>query len=103
MTEKITARGGKIRCDTISFGALRETLDACLDKVCNDHKPLFVKRQKGKHVVIMSSDDYDALAETAYLLRSPANATILVNALNRAPKERIVFEDMEAVKNEIGL
>lgn len=90
-------------CDTISYGALRETLDACLDKVCNDHKPLFVKRQKGKHVVIMSSDDYDALAETAYLLRSPANATMLVNALNRAPKERIVFEDMEAVKNEIGL
>ena len=77
--------------DTISFSALRETLDACLDKVCDDREPLFVKRQKGKHVVIMSSDDYDALAETAYLLRSPDNAAMLVNALNRDPKERIVL------------
>jgi antitoxin YefM len=89
--------------ETVSYSELRETLKACLDKVCNDHKPLFVKRQKGENVVIMSSDDYAALEETAYLLQSPANAAKLMQALNRNPKDQIVFDDTEALKNDIGL
>jgi PHD/YefM family antitoxin component YafN of YafNO toxin-antitoxin module len=51
----------------------------------------------------MSRDDYTALEETAYLLRSPANAEKLVQALNRDSKDRIVFEDTKALKDEIGL
>lgn len=32
----------------------------------------------------MSKDDYDAMAETAYLLLNPANAQRLLDALERA-------------------
>jgi antitoxin YefM len=31
--------------------------------------------------VLMSKDEYDALVETSYLLRSPANAHRLISAL----------------------
>lgn len=89
--------------ETVSYSELRETLKTRLDKVCNDHEPLFVKRQKGESVVIMSHDDYAALEETAYLLQSPANAAKLMEALNRNPKDRITFDDTEALKNDIGL
>ena len=54
-------------------------------------------------MVVISSDDYAALEETAYLLRSPANAAMLMNALNRDPQERIIMGDMETLKNAIGL
>lgn len=89
--------------DTISYSELQATLEACLDKVCEDREPLFVKRKKGGNVVVISSDDYAALEETAYLLRSPANAAMLMNALNRDPQERIIVDDMETLKNAIGL
>jgi len=51
----------------------------------------------------MSKDDYSALEETAYLLRSPENAKQLMKALNRDPKDQISFEDIEELKDEIGL
>ena len=89
--------------DTISYSELQATLEACLDKVCENREPLFIKRKNGGNVVVMSSDDYAALEETAYLLRSPANAAMLMNALNRDPQERIIMNDMEALKNAIGL
>ena len=47
--------------DTISYSELQATLEACLDKVCEDREPLFVKRKKGGNVVVISSDDYAAL------------------------------------------
>jgi len=34
--------------------------------------------------VLMSCADYDALTETAWLLRSPANVTRLIESLHRA-------------------
>ena len=58
---------------------------------------------RGEDVVIMSKDDYSALEETAYLLRSPENAKQLMKALNRDPKDQISFEDIEELKDEIGL
>lgn len=39
---------------------------------------------KHGNVVIMSKDDYDAMAETAHLLRSPVNAERLLEAIERA-------------------
>ena len=43
-------------------------------------EPVVITRQKQRSVVIMSLDDYKALEETAYLLRSPANAKRLLAA-----------------------
>ena len=46
-----------------------------------DHAPIIVTRKASSSVVMMSLDDYEALEETAYLLRSPKNARRLLEAI----------------------
>ena len=45
-----------------------------MDRVCEDHAPIIVTRKASSSVVMMSLEDYEALEETSYLLRSPKNA-----------------------------
>ncbi len=42
---------------------------------------MIITRNGEKAVVILSLEDYKALEETAYLLRSPANARRLLNSI----------------------
>ena len=58
----------------ISYTAARENLAATMDEVCNDRDPVIITRKRGQAVVMLSLEDYESLEETAYLLRSPANA-----------------------------
>ena len=60
--------------DTISYTAARANLAATMTRVCDDHEPLIITRNSEQSVVMMSLDDYKALEETSYLLRSPKNA-----------------------------
>ncbi len=45
-----------------------------MSSVCEDHTPIIITRKRDQAVVMLSLEDYDSLQETAYLLRSPANA-----------------------------
>ena len=54
-----------------------------MDKVCDDHSAIIITGQGDASVVMLSLDDYQALEETAYLLRSPANARRLLRAVER--------------------
>lgn len=67
--------------DVVNYSYTRQNLTAVMDKVGQDHAPLMITRQKGAPVVMMSLDDYNALEETAYLLRSPKNAQRLMRAV----------------------
>ena len=66
----------------ISYTAARENLAATMDKVCDDHAPIVITRNREQAVVMMSLADYEALEETAYLLRSPGNARRLMDAID---------------------
>jgi antitoxin YefM len=72
----------------ISYSRLRAGLKAAMDKVCADHSPLVVERTEGGDVVLISREDCEALEETAYLLRSPANARRLLAAAARGRRQR---------------
>jgi antitoxin YefM len=52
-----------------------------MENVCKDHAPVIVTRKTTDSVVIMSLEDYEALEETAYLLRSPKNTRRLIAAI----------------------
>ncbi|MCX7692973.1 type II toxin-antitoxin system prevent-host-death family antitoxin [Tepidimonas taiwanensis] len=67
--------------DVITYSAARANLARTMDRVCNDHAPLIITRNREQAVVMLSLEDYNALEETAYLLRSPANAQRLLNAI----------------------
>lgn len=66
--------------DAISYSVARANLAKTMDRVCNDHEALIITRNGDQSVVMLSLEDYQALEETAYLLRSPANARRLLSA-----------------------
>jgi antitoxin YefM len=67
--------------DAITYSAARANLASTMDRVCSDHEPLIITRNGESSVVMLSMEDYTALEETAYLLRSPANARRLLSAM----------------------
>ena len=68
--------------DAISYTAARENLASTMDKVCSEHAPVVITRKRDQSVVMLSLEDYSSLEETAYLLRSPANAKRLLEAIH---------------------
>jgi antitoxin YefM len=60
--------------DVITYTHAREHLAETMERVCDDHTPVVITRRSERAVVMMSLEDYEALEETAYLLRSPKNA-----------------------------
>ena len=67
--------------DAISYTAARANLAKTMDKVCNDHDPVIITRKRKSPVVMLSLEDYQSMEETAYLLRSPANARHLLESI----------------------
>lgn len=67
--------------DAISYSAARANLAKTMDKVCADHAPIIITRKNESPVVMLSLEDYQAMEETAYLLRSPANARRLLESI----------------------
>ena len=65
----------------ISYAAARENLASTMGQVCNDRDPVIITRKRDQSVVMLSLDDYESLEETAYLLRAPANARRLLEAI----------------------
>ena len=67
--------------NTITYSSARSNLAQTMEKVCDDHAPVIITRKAARPVVMMSLDDYGALVETAYLLRSPKNARRLLESI----------------------
>ncbi len=67
--------------NALSYTAARANLAGTMAKVCNDHAPIIITRKSESPVVMMSLEDYESRAETAYLLRSPANARQLLESI----------------------
>ena len=66
----------------ITYTAARESLASTMDRVCLDHDPVIITRNRDQAVVMISLEDYESLEETAYLLRSPANARRLLDSIS---------------------
>ncbi len=65
----------------ITYTAARQNLAKTMENVCRDHSPVIVTRKSSESVVIMSLEDFEALEETAYLLRSPKNTRRLIESI----------------------
>ncbi len=84
--------------DAISYTAARANLAQTMNRVCGDHEPLIITRNDQPSMVMLSLDDYKALEETSYLLRSPANARRLLDAIDSLEagqgQERVLRDDL---------
>lgn len=72
----------------ITYTAARENLAATMDRVCEDSEAVIITRNRDQAVVMLSMAEYQALEETAYLTRSPANARRLLDAVQSMEKGR---------------
>lgn len=67
--------------DAITYTAARANLADTMDRVCDNHEAIIITRNSQQAVVMMSLDDFKALEETSYLLRSPKNARRLLESM----------------------
>ena len=68
---------------TMSYTESRARYAEVLDSVTNDREEVVITRSGHEPVVMVSLEDYESLRETAYLMRSPANARRLLDAMER--------------------
>ena len=67
----------------ISASEARKNLFPLIERVNDDHVQIEITSKHGS-AVLMSRAEFDALEETAYLLRAPANARRLLESLTQA-------------------
>jgi antitoxin YefM len=79
--------------NAVSLEAAKHDLDALVARVLSDSEPVVLNTAEGGSVVLMPLDDFAAWQETAYLLKSPANAARLRQSL--AEFERGQFSERQ--------
>jgi antitoxin YefM len=67
----------------ITASEARKNLFPLIEQVNDDRTPIEITSRRGD-AVLLSRADYDALEETAHLLRVPANAKRLLESLQQA-------------------
>ena len=86
----------------ISASEARSRLFPLLQQVNDDHVPVRINSKSGD-VVLMSAEDFDSWQETIYLLRSPANARRLMEAVARDKSgQAAVVKTMEELNTLAG-
>jgi antitoxin YefM len=76
---------------SITASEARRELFPLIKKVNDDHDAIEIVSKHG-NAVLVSADDYAALREGAYLLRSPANARRLLKAYENALSGMLLAE-----------
>jgi len=78
----------------ITASEARKNLFPLIEQVNEDHTPIEITSKRGDAVLI-GIDDYRALEETTYLLRSPANVRRLVQSLDQARSGKLEQHELD--------
>lgn len=70
----------------ISYSEIRQNLKKMIDLTTSTHEPMFINSHKKRTAVLLSYEDYSALEETVYLLKSRENAKRLLQAVSDLSK-----------------
>jgi len=70
----------------ITYSQARANLARLLDNVTENREVVIIRRRNAEDAALIAASELTSLLETAYLLRSPANAERLLTALNDALK-----------------
>jgi antitoxin YefM len=69
--------------DVLTYTDTRARLKEVMDHVVEDSAPVIVSRTKGRSVVMVSLDDWNAMEATLHLLSTPANAQRLLSSIEQ--------------------
>jgi antitoxin YefM len=78
----------------MTYSESRRRYAEVLDSVIDDREEVVITRAGHEPAVIVSLDDYESLKETAYLLRSPANARRLLTSIDELEAGRGSKQDL---------
>jgi len=95
--------GGRVMTVQVSYSQARQELASLLDDVTSDREVVIINRRNGEPAALIAADELVSLTETAHLLRSPANASRLLEALARALKGRGQPMTVAQLRAEVGL
>ena len=80
---------------SITYTEARENLANTINRVCEDNTPVIITRRRDQAVVMLSLAEYESLQETAYLLRSPANAKRLLASLDAVKRGKLIRKKLK--------
>ena len=86
-----------------TYTQARDGLAKLLDQVTHNREVIIIHRRGEEEVAMIAASELESLMETAYLLRSPANAERLLTALSRALKEEGETQSIEDLRSEVDL
>jgi antitoxin YefM len=86
-----------------SYTEARAKLAKLCDEATENCETVIIKRRGRKDVALIAASELAGLAETAYVLRSPANAARLMRAFQRAQQGKGKPLTLEALRHEIGI
>ena len=86
----------------ISYSQARQRLASLLDEVTDDREVVIIRRRNGESAALIAADELVSLTETAHLLRSPANAARLLDALARALKGDGQMMTIDELRRDVG-
>lgn len=87
----------------ITYTQAHDELAKLLDQVTHNREVVVIQRRGEEEVAMIAASELESLMETAYLLRSPANAERLLSALGRALKNQGDFQTVAALRGEVNL
>ncbi len=86
-----------------TYTEARNNLASLLDQVVDDKEVIVIKRRDRGNVALIAEEELSSLLETAYLLRSPKNATRLLSALERAKARTTEPMSVDQLCEELGI
>ncbi len=86
-----------------TYTQARGTLAKLMDQVTHNREVVVIQRRGEEDVAMIAASELEALLETAYLLRSPANAERLLSALGRALRNENQPQSLPSLRHEVNL
>ena len=74
-----------------------------LEQVVQNHQVYIINRREGENVALIAESDLLSLVEMVYLLRSPANARRLIDAMEESKTGKIKPQTIEELQQELGI
>lgn len=85
-----------------TYTQARANLANLLNQVTHDRDVVIIQRRGEEDVAMIAASELEALLETAYLLRSPANAERLLSALGCALKNENQPQSLDSLRQKVS-
>lgn len=87
--------------DIITYSEARQNLKKMMEACWNNNEPIVITNKQGKHVVMMSFEDYEALDETSYLLSNEENRNRLSDAIKEPKSKMQKYKNTDKLLDDI--